>query len=81
MTRRTFPLLTFREKVEPIARLCHAVLEKHGERMECDLTRPGSYRGGYRFPAPVMPNSEADYALRILAALKIAIASTDRMRR
>jgi hypothetical protein len=79
MARRTVPLLTFAEKTSPILELCHAVLSRHGERCEGnDLTRPGFYRGGYWFAEPVHPESEADYALRILFRLRIASTTTDR---
>jgi hypothetical protein len=73
------PLLTFAEKVAPIVRLCNREIANAGGRRQAfDRTLPGYYRGGYRFPAPVKRNSEADYALRILAAVKVACtAATD----
>jgi hypothetical protein len=72
------PLLTFREKVDPIVQLCHTILAKHGEPGRVpDRTRPGVYRGWYRFPASVEPGSEQDYALKILWTLNIALAAVD----
>lgn len=74
----TVPLLTFREKVESIVRLCHTILAKHGEPCsKIDRAVPGFYRGGYRFPAHVESGSEPDYALKILWTLNIALRATD----
>jgi hypothetical protein len=76
---RTTPLPTFVEKVEPIVRLCHTVIEKHGgQPRSVDVAHPGVYRGGYWFPAAVEPDSEPDYALRILWTLNHACTTPDR---
>jgi hypothetical protein len=78
---RLAPSLTFAEKVEPIVRLCERIIvSAQGERCRTSdrRRRPGTYRGGYYFPAPVEPNSESDYALRILSTLQIACDATDR---
>jgi hypothetical protein len=74
----TIPLLSFAEKVEPIVRLCHTIIKRHGGNTAPPADGRGFYRGGYWFTSSrVEPDSEPDYALKILWTLKIAFAATD----
>ena len=67
------PLLTFRQKVAPIEALCRRVIADAGGQLR-RRARGEVSRAGYAFPAPVAPESQADYALKILRTLAAAHA-------